>query len=154
MAKLRRRKGVNVWQARIKDENGTWISFSTGVPISLSGVPPDQLERKAQEAADAQERLRRGSSTYKREVALLRAAAVARGEAEVIPTVADFLQNFPRGKRTTDSTEKTRRHRAGDGGPPTGEGGATILPRQPTGPTLGGGGVGNSGRRVLPAGGA
>lgn len=109
MAKLRRRKGVNVWQARIKDENGTWISFSTGVPISLSGVPPEQLERKAQETADAQERLRRGSSTYKREVALLRAAAVARGEAEVIPTVADFLQNFPRGKRTTDSTEKTRR---------------------------------------------
>lgn len=109
MAKLRRRKGINVWQARIKDENGTWVSFSTGVPISMSGVPAEQLACKAQEAADAQERLRRGSSTYKREVALLRAAAVARGEAELIPTVVDFLHNFPRGKRTTDSTEKTRR---------------------------------------------
>lgn len=109
MAKLRRRKGVNVWQARIKDENGAWIALSTGVPISMPGVSAAQLERKAQEQAEALERMRNGSSTYKREMARLRAVAVARGEAEAIPTVAEFLQNFPRGKRTTDSTEQNRR---------------------------------------------
>ena len=109
MAKLKARKGVNVWQARFKDENGAWQILSTGVPITQRGVSAAQLERKAQEQADALERLHNGSGSYKREQARLRAAAVARGEAEVIPTVADFLQHFPRGIRTTESTEQNRR---------------------------------------------
>lgn len=46
MAKLKARKGVNVWQARFKDENGAWQILSTGVPITQRGVSAAQPERK------------------------------------------------------------------------------------------------------------
>lgn len=58
-------------------ENGAWQILSTGVPITQRGASAAQPERKAQEQADALERLHNGSGSYKREQARLRAAAVA-----------------------------------------------------------------------------
>lgn len=109
MAKLKKRKDSNVWQARFKDGNGVWQIRSTGVPLTQDGKSVEQLKLKAQERADSLERLYNGSGSYKSEQRFLRAAAAARGEMELIPSVSDFFANFPKRVRTTDSTEKMRR---------------------------------------------
>lgn len=81
---------------------GTWVGLdgrrhqkTTRVKVKSKGMTEKQTRMIAQSAADAMERAAKGLTPVEQAMESVRAVAVANGMAKPVPSIADYLTQFP-----------------------------------------------------------
>lgn len=98
-------KRGNSWVACWK-QGGLTVKRSTGIKVKEPGISARQAEKLARETAQMMEAAARGETTCAKAMAAVRAAAVAMGAAQKLPTVREFLAAVP-----ADAGEKAEANR-------------------------------------------
>ncbi len=92
MASITKRGGS--WVACWK-QGGLTVKRATGIKVAEPGMSPRQAEALARQTAQMMEAASKGQTPCQKAVAAVRAAAVAFGAAQHVPTVREFLAAVP-----------------------------------------------------------
>lgn len=94
MASVIKRKGKNTWYACWK-QNGRSVMKSTKIDIKQPGLTEKKTQQMAATVAEAMERAAKGELPANRACEAVRHAVSLVGETQRIPTLRDYLTNFP-----------------------------------------------------------